>query len=447
MKVLIVSNLYPPHHHGGYELRCAQVAEYLSHHGHTVRVVTSRYDMSGRTHGAVVKDEVVNGVPVSRFLRHHRLDPWQPGGRLYNLDVVRQQVADLTRFRHLLNEFNPDIVNWWNLEGLTKAMLRMPADSDIPSVHCIDDGWMIREFGSRGDVDFPLWAEFWRVQWGPRPLRPLVRVLLAPIERRLESQGIPTRLFGVPPSSACFISGYWRYLHDQAGLDVQSSDIIYGGVSPEAFLVRRSAESYAQGPLRLLYAGYMEPKRGLHSIIEAFGLLSAAERQRFHLTIVAGGPVVPDPYVAGIESRIADLGLQPYVTFLGRVAHQQMPAIYARHDVLVFASTRNEGMPMVMMEAMCAGLAVPNTGSGGAIELTERAEAPLFPKDHPFALSRLLLALEADRRKVAAIAARGQDTVLREFTLERMLARTADALVRRARRPAETAVPEPVAAV
>jgi hypothetical protein len=26
MKILIVSNLYPPNHHGGYELRCAQVA-------------------------------------------------------------------------------------------------------------------------------------------------------------------------------------------------------------------------------------------------------------------------------------------------------------------------------------------------------------------------------------------------------------------------------------
>jgi len=76
--------------------------------------------------------------------------------------------------------------------------------------------------------------------------------------------------------------------------------------------------------------------------------------------------------------------------FLGRVDHEQMPAVYAAHHMLVFTSTRSEGMPMVMMEAMCAGCAVPNTGSGGAIELSDRAAAPLFPKDHTFALSRLL---------------------------------------------------------
>ena len=81
---------------------------------------------------------------------------------------------------------------------------------------------------------------------------------------------------------------------------------------------------------------------------------------------------------------------------------------------------------MVMMEAMCAGCAVPNTGSGGAIELSERAGTPLFPKDHPFALSRLLSALEKDRLRVAEIALRGQQTVLREFTINQMLEKTCD---------------------
>jgi glycosyltransferase involved in cell wall biosynthesis len=90
-------------------------------------------------------------------------------------------------------------------------------------------------------------------------------------------------------------------------------------------------------------------------------------------------------------------------------------------------------MPMVMMEAMCAGCAVPNTGSGGAIELSERAGAALFPKDHPFALSRLLSALEKDRRRVADMALRGQQTVLNEFVMDRMLEKTCEVFGRVAR--------------
>jgi len=428
MKVLIVINLYPPHHHGGYELRCAQVAEFMRGQGHDVRVVTSRYDLSGPEHGAVIREDVVNGVPVSRFLRHHRLDPRQPGGRLYNLDVVRQQVADITRFGQILDEFQPQVVNWWNLEGVTKAILRMPADRGVPSVHCIDDGWMIREFGTGGTADLPFWFEFWRVKWGPSPLRPLVRLILRPIEDRLSGRGVPTRAFDVPPAQVCFISAFWRSLHQQAGLDITSSHVIFGGVAPEKFFSRRSAADYADGPLRLLYAGYVDPKRGLHTIIEALGLLSPADRDRMHLSIVSGGPTVADEYVSGIDVRVKELGLSRHVTFLGRIPHEEMAAVYAAHHALVFASTRNEGIPMVMMEAMCAGCAVPNTGSGGAIELSECAGTPLFPKDHPFALSRMLLALEKDRAWLAEVALRGQQAVLREFTLERMLAQTAAVL-------------------
>jgi glycosyltransferase involved in cell wall biosynthesis len=434
MNVLIVTNLYPPHYHGGYELRCAQVASYLRHCGHNVRVVTSRYQIGGTTHAAVICEEVVSGVPVSRFLRHHRLDPQRPGGRLYHLGVVRTQIADIVRFGEILDDFKPDVVNWWNLEGVTKAILRMAADRGIPTVHCIDDGWMINELGAAANVDSPFWFEFWRVEWGPRLLRPLIRWCLAPYERRLQQQGVPTRTFGVPPAHACFISGFWQYLHQRAGLDVRSSEVIYGGVSPKKFFSKRSLDDFTDGPVRMLYAGYVNKERGLHTIVEALGLMAPADRERVHLSVVAGGPVIPDSYVDGIMARIAELGLKKHITFLGRVPHEQMPAVYAAHHMLVFASIRNEGMPMVMMEAMCAGCAVPNTGSGGAIELSERAGTPLFPKDHPYALSRLLLALEKDRRRLADIALAGQRAVLSEFTIDRMLSQTAAALSRCARR-------------
>ena len=203
-------------------------------------------------------------------------------------------------------------------------------------------------------------------------------------------------------------------------------------MSPERFFVRRVPADYTSGPLRLLYAGYVDPRRGLHTIVEALALMSPTQLNRVHLSVAHGGPAVPDRYIESITTRIAQSNLRNHVTFLGRVPHDEMPGIYAAHDVLVFSSTLNEGMPMVMMEAMCAGCAVPNTGSGGAIELAERSAAPLFPKEHPFALSRLLCALEQNRARVAEIALRGQQTVLREFTINQMLERTMAAFNRAA---------------
>lgn len=332
MKILIVSNLYPPHHQGGYELRCAQVAEFLQRQGHDVRVVASSYQINGATDSAAIREDSTNGIPVFRFLRQHRLELGPPEGHLYFLDVVRRQVVDLKRFAEVLDQFKPDVVSWWNLEGVTKAMLRMSYDRGIPSAHCIDDNWMIREFGATGETDRPFWLDFWRVKWGPRPLRPLVRLCLAPIERRLERAGIPTRVFTIPPAHACFISEFRRFMYTQAGLDVASSEVIYGGVSPERFFAERSPEDYTRRPLRLLYAGYMDPRRGLHTIVEALGLVPAAQRDRMHLSVAHAGPVVPDEYVNGVNLRIAQLGLSKHVTFLGRVPHDAMPAVYASHE-------------------------------------------------------------------------------------------------------------------
>ena len=69
--------------------------------------------------------------------------------------------------------------------------------------------------------------------------------------------------------------------------------------------------------------------------------------------------------------------------------------------------------------------------------MSERAGAPLFPKEHPFALSRLLSALERDRAHLADVALRGQQTVLRDFTLQQMLISTSEVIAAVAGRIAE----------
>jgi glycosyltransferase involved in cell wall biosynthesis len=100
-----------------------------------------------------------------------------------------------------------------------------------------------------------------------------------------------------------------------------------------------------------------------------------------------------------------------------------MPGLYARHDLLVFPSMRDEGLPLTMVEAMLAGCAVVTTGSGGAMEVAIAADLPLFPKGDAAALSRILAVMVADHETVLEIASRGQKAALREFTFARMMER------------------------
>ena len=419
MKILIVSNLYPPHYVGGYELRCSQVAEYLCRAGHEVRVLTSSRKLpTNGTDAPEWRRETIGGVLVERLLYHHPSDP--PAGHFYALNMAKRQLADSCRFIQILDEFQPNIVNWWNMEGLTKTILPIPAARHIPDVCCLDDTWLISEYGLDGENELLSWFHFWRGAWGPSFLRPLLRRALARWEKRTQRQGIPTKPFPNCFRHVCYVSEFMRFEHVKRGLVFPSSEVIYGGVSPERFYVQRPPLD-KKGTLRFLYAGYIEVKRGLHTIIEALALLPLDLRERVQLSIAHSGPPQPTQYLEQIKARIEQIGLSSRIKFLGKIPHDDMPQVYRDHDILISASTRQEGLPMNMMEAMCAGCAVITTASGGAVEIADLADLPIFPKDHPVALSRLIAKLVRDPELVSQIGERGQNLVLRKFTFERMM--------------------------
>ena len=168
MRILIVSNLYPPHYVGGYELRCSQVAEYLHGVGHQVRVLTSSTRIPGNENGSTTELED-SKFPVERSLRYYSFYP-EPKGTLFHIAMTKRNVGEATRFIEILDEFRPDIVNWWNLEGITKTILPLPTARHIPDVHWVEDNWMGREYGVRGEKESLFWFDFWRGNWDPPDL-------------------------------------------------------------------------------------------------------------------------------------------------------------------------------------------------------------------------------------------------------------------------------------
>ena len=55
MKILVITNLYPPHHAGTFDLRCEAVVNHLKLRGHTVRVLTSTHGMLAAQQGGEVE--------------------------------------------------------------------------------------------------------------------------------------------------------------------------------------------------------------------------------------------------------------------------------------------------------------------------------------------------------------------------------------------------------
>lgn len=423
MKILMVSNLYPPFYHGGYEVRCAQVAEALQRAGHEVRVLTSVYGLPvgfGTRYQRAT--EMIGGVRVDRWLHNDAFGPQQPF-RPWVVFQVKRELADARRFVEILGEFRPDVINWWNMNGITKLLLPLPERWGIPDVHWIEYPWMVDEYGATGEKASRFWRQVWDGAWGPPMVRPLLRRLTRWWEARVEREGLPTRDFPNRPGLVCFVSDYLRTLYREGGLDFPRSQVQFGGVPAERFFCPVAEKSPIPGVMRVLYAGQLTADRGLHTAVEALGQMAAPYRQRIRLSVAGSTEGAYRSYYERVVRRIEELGMGKIVTFLGKVDHDRMPDVYKSHDLLIFLSTREEGLPLVMVEAMLAGCAVVTTGSGGAIEIAELADLPVISKGDSLELARKLEGLLEQPETLRKLAEQGQTIALREFSLDRMIER------------------------
>jgi glycosyltransferase involved in cell wall biosynthesis len=134
-------------------------------------------------------------------------------------------------------------------------------------------------------------------------------------------------------------------------------------------------------------------------LVEAFAQVRADAP--LYLLLVGGGELEN-----AVREQVAGLGLQGRVRFLG--VRADVADILRASDVFVLSS-RWEGNPLSVMEAMASGLPVVSTAVGGVPELVQDgATGLLVPPDNAGALAQALQALVDDtaRRRAMGAAAR-----------------------------------------
>lgn len=127
----------------------------------------------------------------------------------------------------------------------------------------------------------------------------------------------------------------------------------------------------------------------------------AGQSDRFVFLIVGDGELRP-----ALEARAAELGIANRTRFLGWRGDLQ--TIYGATDVFVLTS-RNEGTPVALIEAMAAGVSSVSTDVGGVRDVITGPDVGcLVPFGNPAALADAVWSLANDsaRRDEVGIAAR-----------------------------------------
>jgi glycogen synthase len=400
MRILLLSNFYPPHAIGGMEYRCQDTVKLLQQRGHEIVVLTSTYGVSAE---GLVEDNVYRLLALESDLMHYR--PLH-----FFLKAGREEKTNIDTFASVLDQFAPDLVFIWGMWNFSRQ-LPFHAEQNWPGpvVYSLANDWPVQPDAHEA---------YWRLPARHRLLQPLknvVTTLALNLWRRRQGE-ISLRF-----NHAICVSRTLCQQLLQSGVPLQQTQVIYPGIDLHQFANSRSQSGRRRATgLSLLYAGSLVPHKGVHTAVEALAhLLRLNPGLRLELTIVGSGHV---SYEAHLHTLVAENRLEDYVHFVRQIPRVEMPGMMRQFDVLLFPSVWEEPFSRVVLEAMAMGLVVVGTMRGGTKEILQHGQNGLsFEAEDAPGLAAAITKLYDDPKLCASLAKQGQAMVKERFDLQRMV--------------------------
>lgn len=150
----------------------------------------------------------------------------------------------------------------------------------------------------------------------------------------------------------------------------------------------------------VFYVGRFDPRKGIETLVRAVGQSALRGESNFKLIIGGGSrPGHSDGRERDrIETIVAELGMDSFTTFPGRIEDEDLPAYYAAADVCVVPS-HYEPFGLVAIEAMASGTPVVASDVGG-LQFTVNSEETglLVPPKDDVAFSKAIDRIVCDRQ-------------------------------------------------
>lgn len=371
MRLLLVTNLYPPQELGGYGRCMADFCWGLLQRKHQVQVLCSDAPYLGSdgngpngesvSRGLQLKGSFENGVSQEQNPQHcHAID-----------------LANAAQLRHWLGERRWDGVLLGNLDLLGAELLPVLLEGNIPLLHHI------------GFVNAPY----------------------APAQ---QPRGAHYQL--VAASKAV------RQGLRASGFSAAHAPVVYPGARVELFGMAATGKALpiaATGspslPLKVCFAGLLMGSKGAHTLVQA---LLQLNQEGINVQANLAGDNFQAGYREQLENMLAGAGLHGVVRFVGQLSRPQLARFFRLHHACVFPSIYPEAFGIVGAEAMASGLALISSGVGGAGELIETEISGLrFQPGDSQSLAMALRRLVQEPGLLARLAQAGEQRARQQFSV------------------------------
>jgi glycosyltransferase involved in cell wall biosynthesis len=386
MKILVLTDRYPPFHEGGHELNCQRVTDGLHARGHSVTVLTTNFGLQAQT------------VDGHVYRTMHSLD-------LHNRGVLHRRMRQFRYFfqarrnywivRQIVEQTRPDLVFVWQMRGASILPVLAAQDAHVRTVFRVGSHWLVHlKEGYVTDA--------------------------SRLKRWYRSGLISFRQFKeLTFDTAIMVSETLKQSYRQAGFNITKAVVIPNGVLGES-IAQHPPRRLPNRAIRLLYAGRLEAEKGPAVAIRAFHyLVKVRGHQEISLDLVGKGEA---EYVQALREYIHTHKLQGKINFVGWLSQPELLSQYSNYDVLLFPTLCWEGFGMVIIEAMAQGLTVIASDIGGPRDIIENSQNGLLvaPND-PLGLADAIENVIKDPLLAAKLGSCAIQTVRQKYTFDRML--------------------------
>ncbi len=392
MRILLLSNLFPPYVEGGAEILAGDIAAGLKHLGHEVIVLTSSYGIP-QPHKDDYIWRTLKPAPPVHFDRQRSL--WAQLHKPFNYYRRYHNAANARELRKVVTATRPDILYIWEITGIgVSSLLKVLPDLKVPIVCHLGSYWLL--YASSPETEQSRLHSRWLKQW-----------LIGSVPK-------------LPWTSFIAVSTTVKQKYVQAGFDPARFEVIYNGIDPR-FLTLPRCVNLEDETFQLLFVGRMRVEKGILVILKALDLLMHELKMRMDLPplrlhIFGDGDAT---YISELKTFLHEKGLEELVTFHGKVPQDELIQYYDRSQIMLVPSLWLEPFGLVVAEAMARGLPVIASNVGGPSEIITHEKNGLLIEagdERALALAISQLINDPDKRQRFGQAARL--TVQERFAIE-----------------------------
>ena len=187
--------------------------------------------------------------------------------------------------------------------------------------------------------------------------------------------GVSFEYYGIRNSNllvALSRSNLQRYLREYGQLSGQSVVINIG--IDEANIGRIVRREKNAGPQVILCVSRISPRKNQKQLLKAIPFVTQSIGS---VKVILAGPIDDEEYAQELADCVEEAGLAGVVSITGAVSPDTLYNLYSQADIFVLSS-RWEGQPAVLIEAMCLGVPIAASDIGPVRETIARDDGHLI---------------------------------------------------------------------